>query len=587
MKKNLFISLGLVGLLGLASCASEDVPSTSDNGVTFTIQLPRTIQTRGAFGDSKDEGASGVDNVKLNNLQWTVFEVSTNDNGEDVLTKVFSDGRVAFASSQTEEKVTLNLGRGKKYQVAFYADDSTNTFVSYEDGEIEVTYSDGVSNTAGEDAFIGNSQPFTVSGAYGETITLTRPFAQLNWGSDDLGEQAVAQLVKTASAKVSVSAGLYTRMTVIGKKVSSPVAENTIYSFGDVALNNLPSQTMPLPNTIENYQNYKLIAMNYLLTGDGVIDCELSFNESEEADVLSPVEVTGAPVQINHRTNIYGSLLTAPAAFNIIVNYGFIAPANNVEIKNVPVWNGTETPVTPVGNLWNATTPEELAYILKHITQSDYYKAGTTIEVNSDMDFSGNDWTPIRLRANLDTGYTLTFDFKGHTLSGLNAAFFDQFEGTIKNVTFKNCTISTTTNVNEYVGVIACNFYGTLSNVHVENCTINCDKVDRSAGGICGQYSSGNASDCSVSNITINKAQGYKAGGMFGSVNNDGMKVRTFTNCTATGVNITDYTGNYGGGLIGRVYGCQLTLTGCSATDCTPSALYGGTAGTGVEVIEN
>ena len=318
MKKVLYCTLAAAGVMSLASCSNDDAPMPAGDGVNITVKLPRDMATRGTFGDGTDDG----DRAILDNLQWSVFEVLENGTRE----LVFSDGRTAFGSSQTEELVSLPLAKGKTYQVAFYADDKDNAFVTYSDGNISVDYTKGVSNTAAEDAFIGKSEVFTVTGAYSETVTLTRPFAQLNWGTDDTEAKVLNKVIQTLTAEVAVTKGLYTGMNVIsGETIGEPVA--TPVKFAAVEFTSLPGQAFPVKKDDVNAEPYLLVAMNYLLTGNGTIDCELSFNNG-----LTPVTVNAAPVQVNHRTNIYGSLLTAPGEFNIKVDNNFLPEDNNIKI---------------------------------------------------------------------------------------------------------------------------------------------------------------------------------------------------------------------------------------------------------------
>lgn len=315
MKKLIYLSLATVTAMGFTSCSQDDAPVPAGDGVNFTVQLPRDMAARGSFGDGTDAG----DRVVLDNLQWTVFEIV---DGAPV--KVFSDSKTAFTASQTVETVSLPLAKGKTYQVAFYADDSANAFATFADGTLTVDYTKATSNEAAEDAFVGKSKQFTVTGAYNESVTLTRPFAQLNWGTDDVNTPAVQAIVASLTANVKVSDGLFNTMDVLSGDVANPVGSAVTFNAVDFA--DLPAQTFPVAAE-EGKPAYKLIAMNYLLTGDGVIDCELELNNG-----LSPVTVNTAPVKVNHRTNIYGSLLTAPADFDIVVNDAFDTPDNNIKV---------------------------------------------------------------------------------------------------------------------------------------------------------------------------------------------------------------------------------------------------------------
>ena len=167
MKKILCSALAATAIFGLASCSSDEpVMDPQGDGVNFVINLPGDMKTRATFGDESK--------VTLNNLQWTIYEVSANGD----LTFVVSNQKAgAFAASQTQETVTMPLVKGKTYQVAFYADNSANGFISYSDGSVNVDYTVGETNDREEDAFIGKSTVFTVTGAMEQTVTLTRPFA--------------------------------------------------------------------------------------------------------------------------------------------------------------------------------------------------------------------------------------------------------------------------------------------------------------------------------------------------------------------------------------------------------------------------
>lgn len=376
MKKVLFGSMLTLGLVSLASCSNDDAPVAggSPDGVTFSLQLPGDMGSRGTFGDGEDAG----DRAVLDNLQWTVYEVSADGSTK---TALFSDGRDGFATSQKQEQVTIALAKGKTYQVVFYADDKDNTFATYADGKVSVDYDKAASNTAAEDAFIGKSSQFTVSGAHVETVTLTRPFAQLNWGTDDKAAAAIAPLINSEteplSAAVKVTAGLYKSIDVLTGEVADPVAESV--QFDAVLLKDAPTQTFPVKKDDAAAVPYALVAMNYLLTGEGTIDCSLNFNNG-----LSSVEVSSAPVKVNFRTNIYGSLLTSPGIFNITVNNNFLGDLKH-EIK--------------------PETPEQLVAAIANPSVTD-------IEIDKDFDLS--DQQPEALTFNTPKTITIA---EGKTLS--------------------------------------------------------------------------------------------------------------------------------------------------------------------------
>lgn len=316
MRNFLYSAAAITAAFSLASCSSDEPANgvTGNDAVTFNIQIPGNLATRATFGD---ESA-----VALNNLQWTVFDMADASNP----TPVFSSEKSgAFQSSQNYESVSLQLIKGKTYQVVFFADNANDGFVSFTDGKVSVDYTDASSNVANQDAFVGKSDVFTLSDkGYSASVTLTRPFAQLNWGTDDVNAEMVQALINTLEANVSVTAGLYSSYDVLSGEVSDAVS--TPVEFAAVKFNKLPAETFPV---VSPFKAYRLIAMNYLLTGDGTIDCKLKLNGIDDS-----VKVSAANVKVNYRTNIYGSLLTAPGQFNIVVDNNFNEPDFNYPVTN-------------------------------------------------------------------------------------------------------------------------------------------------------------------------------------------------------------------------------------------------------------
>lgn len=316
MKKILLPAFALCGVFAITSCSSDEpfINGEGNDSVSFRIEVPASLASRATFGD---ESA-----VSLNNLQWSVYDMSDEANPK----LVFSGAnKSAFQSTQKTEIVNLQLVKGAKYQVAFFADNEQNKFVTCTDGVLKVDYALAKSNTANEDAFTGKSQIFTVSNdGYAETVTLTRPFAQLNWGTDDLNAEAVKPLLASMTANVKIGSPLYTTYGILGGTYGGETTGDAI-TFPNIAMNNLPSETFP---KVHDFKTYALIAMNYLLTNQQVIDVSLQFSNG------TVVNVPQAPVNTNYRTNIYGSLLTAPGSFNIVVDNNFNTPDNNVAVTN-------------------------------------------------------------------------------------------------------------------------------------------------------------------------------------------------------------------------------------------------------------
>ncbi len=109
---------------------------------------------------------------------------------------------------------------------------------------------------------------------------------------------------------------------------------------------------------------------------------------------------------------------------------------------------------------------------------------GKTVYLANDVDLNGAEWTPIgdyRFSANRFCG---TFDGQEHTISNFQITkktdkndsnkssygFFGNMEGTVKNLTVKNATVSSYAYTGALIGRLN---GGTIENCHVENSTVS------------------------------------------------------------------------------------------------------------------
>lgn len=140
-------------------------------------------------------------------------------------------------------------------------------------------------------------------------------------------------------------------------------------------------------------------------------------------------------------------------------------------------------------------------------------------KLNDDIDFDGYNYNPlISFYGTLDgNGYSIknikkTINTSGAT--GVKCGFINENNGTIKNITFTNCTFKVTGKEPRgvYVGVV-CGINsnsGTISNVRVINCNVHGDTgtsdsdntFESMVGGICG-VNNGTIEKTGVSNSTI------------------------------------------------------------------------------------
>ena len=192
-------------------------------------------------------------------------------------------------------------------------------------------------------------------------------------------------------------------------------------------------------------------------------------------------------------------------------------------------------------------------------------KTDINITLDTDIDLTGKDWTPIG--TDYDNSYKGTFDGGGHTITGLTFTTNDQYAGLFG-----------------YLG----NFgkFGTVKNVVMDGIQITCNHRLGYAGGVAG-YSRGTIENCSVSGsvsstVSVGGVVGAQRDGSItgcsssatvkGTINVGGVAGQTIfgatlTACYATGNVIIeiDRTQNIsGGGLVG--FNDGMSLLSCYAT---------------------
>ena len=189
-------------------------------------------------------------------------------------------------------------------------------------------------------------------------------------------------------------------------------------------------------------------------------------------------------------------------------------------------------------------------------------KSDINITLDTDIDLTGKDWTPIG--TDYDNSYKGTFDGGGHTITGLTFTTNDEYAGlfgwlnragTVKNVVMDGIQITCNHRLG-YAGGVAGYSWGTI-----ENCSVSGSISGTvSVGGVVGVQRDRPITGCSSSATvkgTINVG-GVAGQTIFGA---------TLTACYATGNVIIeiDRTENIsGGGLVG--FNDGISLLSCYAT---------------------
>lgn len=322
MKKILFLGAIAAMLLGTTACSNDMEPELTDGTVQFKVELPGAIESRAIISD-------GTTATKLD-----VACYDANGNKLAVEPKVKTD----FVNR--EATVTYQLVKGQKYKFAFFAhaDGAPYQFnAGTKLSECTFSVTDNytgtacLSNAENRDAFYATLTDYEVTANVTE-VTLYRPFAQLNFGTDDL-EAAAAAGITPDQTKVTVKQ-VATSFNLSTGKAATDGAVDATFDFAA-----RPTETL----TVEN-KDYAWMAMNYFLVpnNEANVDVEMTVNTNKQPVT---VPVTSVPVKKNHRTNILGSLFTQEGNFKVIIDQNFDTPDNNInypEVTDVVYWNNQE-----------------------------------------------------------------------------------------------------------------------------------------------------------------------------------------------------------------------------------------------------
>ena len=315
--KKLFLALaGLASLL--VSCSKDDgLTGVSKSQVSFTVSSPE-MTTR--YGEG---------------TQATTLYYGVYDPVEGGLVKGLSVlDPAAKGTFNGEQEVTLHLVEGRTYSIIFYAQNAAESpyLIDWEKQifKIDEAYIDGdtvnknlLSNKETYDAFYAYVPNIKVESgkAINQTVKLTRPFAQLNILTNDL-KSAEAASINIDKTEVTVT-NVGTSMDLTTGRILTDQA--LTYSMNDLA-----TGTYKIDGT-----DYTYLAMNYLLVNKKrTVNVTFKMNDStiaegQENKAILTRTYSSVYIERNHRTNIYGSIITNPATFNVVIEPNFIDSPNS------------------------------------------------------------------------------------------------------------------------------------------------------------------------------------------------------------------------------------------------------------------
>ena len=406
MKKILFSTVAMSALMLMAtSCADDqtsDLKAGAESTVTITAQLPGDMGTR-AFADG----------TKATELHYAVYEKDTKTRLAVCKKADGTKGQLEGTATMTglQTTISLQLTTGKEYDFVFWADAPGDNVYSFnsEDQTVTVNYANAENNTDNLDAFFGQKKALKVSGNMSISQELRRPFAQINIGTDDFDAAAAAGYTVSES---TIGVATYNTLNLLSGEVSNPVTATFV------------KKPIPTENSkfSVNSKDYKYLSMSYVLVPKDKETVDIAFDYT-----LTNRTFTNVPVQRNYRTNIYGSLLTNTADFNVVIAPGFNDPDYNHNVITV----STQTELATA-----AQTPNAVIKLKESTTYT------LPADVAEGVTFSGDETTVISIPQAIGYDDVQTIGFSGVTVKSPNA----NYTGiqSIKSVTYTGCVIEGT-----------------------------------------------------------------------------------------------------------------------------------------------
>lgn len=307
MKKIFWIAAAVAGLFAAASCQKESA-KTGEAVVTLSVEVPASLETKAI--------------AKAENADIVYYEVWNADWSK----QLFPVDNAALASEKVENKtatVELTLVADQTYNFIFWAqNEACGAYDVNELKKVKVNY-DVISANGNKDVYDAYYavKALTVTGPINETITLYRPFAQLNFGASKMESDLGAIKIGTTAVTVDGLATVFNTIAGVGE---TPAAAPVTFVAEGLA--------STAEKLVTNNSEYTWVTMDYMLMMDEqtTVDITADFVVKEIGTVNH--SISSVPLQRNYRTNIVGDLFTTDAKLQIVIDPAFEEPDHIVGI---------------------------------------------------------------------------------------------------------------------------------------------------------------------------------------------------------------------------------------------------------------
>ena len=319
--KNLLLTIAAVALLSLTSCQRDELQGGSISGEEVTVSISAVVPgDGGAVVKSNDNPGNGSE---VNRCILEVYLLKGEDG--NATASLYGTRQVVKVENLTAAFEDLNLITGQKYRLVLWADhvedpeNGLGTDLYYDTENLpSVSYKSGTeyeSNEDSRDAFF-KVEEFELDGPEDRTVSLTRPFGQINIITTDYGlipsthSDLLPVKIKLAFPSIPTSIDLVNGTV-------NDMAEVTTSTAVDIA-----------GLDVDGEEDSKQLSFDYILApaeGQTVVsEFTMSFLKDDgTTPVAKDYTFENIPVQRNYRTNVSGALLTDRAGVDVVVEPGF------------------------------------------------------------------------------------------------------------------------------------------------------------------------------------------------------------------------------------------------------------------------
>lgn len=366
MKQTIYIATLVVLAFFAAACQREGlVPDGACSQVTFSVEVPGAVVTK-ADGAEQEQGQNPGQNLvqEVNNLVYAVYRTtaSTPEEARSAMAAltsrdlVYQYNPVAAGETTTfvdgNAHVSIELISQRSYIILFWA-------------QVDQTWVEGTDfnllNIECPDTLTGNSEAYAaysgvafvsnIKGSRAESVTLSRPFAQVN-----IASSAPSSAVEILSSSVKI---LSSSVKITGAASTFNVATQT--AGGDPVTVTFEAAATPAGQFSADYQHY--IARNYIFA-NGPVSVGYVIN-TEKHGTISTLDapICNVPVAKNYRTNILGNLLTSDVVYEVDIHENWSG-----ELSNVPVAQVGDTKYTTLEAAADAAKAGDTITVLRDVT---------------------------------------------------------------------------------------------------------------------------------------------------------------------------------------------------------------------------